>query len=335
MKFKILLIHIIFLLLIPAIKAQVTIGSNFPSRAGSLLDLKENAETGKNANAKKGLGLPRVKLESFTKLTIDDDAHGNDYRGVTVYNTGNTILAEGIYVWNGTKWMRIILVNSMGDNGNALINKGGNTYGWSDITIPSFSFHRPTQTSSFDESKATTRTYYWRDIVCNDLGSSKYTPDANAFNGHYVYEDNLYIQTDSGKEKYVLIEMTATISKKTNGSNPNQNPPQYVTLRKGYWETMQVEIFLDGKVLKTYERNYSNSGNGLPITVIDLFSVIPLTTYKKNAYSLKIKIVNLRNQYFTNGSKHSTPGNFDDTNKYRDFYTIKMEDFGLVLYENE
>jgi len=96
MKLKLLLIHIVLLLAMPAAKAQVTIGSDIPPRAGSLLDLKENAETGKKANAEKGLGLPRVELESFTKLTIDDDAYGNDYRGVTVYNADNTFLAEGI-----------------------------------------------------------------------------------------------------------------------------------------------------------------------------------------------------------------------------------------------
>lgn len=103
--------------------AQVTIGSNVASNKGSLLDLKENDEI--NANASKGLMLPRVKLKAVSTLppvNLDDPAvehfSGDEIHiGLWVYNMTNNMgfynrnsdegLCEGPYYWSGEKWIRM------------------------------------------------------------------------------------------------------------------------------------------------------------------------------------------------------------------------------------
>lgn len=99
--------------------AQVTIGSNTEVVDGALLQLKENENI--EANAGKGLGLPRVSLTSKTNLYPmfeDQDAYKNNadnlkntednkHIGLIVYNVNTDICEEiypGTYVWDGTEW---------------------------------------------------------------------------------------------------------------------------------------------------------------------------------------------------------------------------------------
>ncbi|MDU1904615.1 MAG: hypothetical protein E6772_07520 [Dysgonomonas sp.] len=82
--------------------ARETIGSGIKPNKGSLLDLKENDQTGNKANATKGVGLPCVALSTPATLTVDAGTEGSKYAGLLVYNvTANTELEEGIYYWVG------------------------------------------------------------------------------------------------------------------------------------------------------------------------------------------------------------------------------------------
>lgn len=95
-------------------QAQVTIGSSNPPVNGSILDLKQENQTG--ANSKKGLGLPRVSLEGISRLdpcvkTADLQPGDNEeHIGLIVYNTKLDMtegLCPGLYVWDGDKWIRL------------------------------------------------------------------------------------------------------------------------------------------------------------------------------------------------------------------------------------
>lgn len=116
---------------------QVTIGSQYSSKAGSLLDLKENDDVG--VNSKRGIAFPRVKLTDknslypmFEKMEGDKYVQaGNSYSkenedelhaGLMVYNTNIcTMDGSGVYLWNGKEWNRIPeieLPNSIFSNRN-------------------------------------------------------------------------------------------------------------------------------------------------------------------------------------------------------------------------
>ena len=104
------------------VRAQVTIGSGEPPVAGALLELTDGARISSAplVNAKKGLGMPRVKLTSLTipagktlAQTIDgnvaeDKWDATEHIGLTVYNTNICIdgisAAAGLYVWTGDQW---------------------------------------------------------------------------------------------------------------------------------------------------------------------------------------------------------------------------------------
>lgn len=100
--------------------AQVTIGEGEEPVGGALLQLKNKLNINdERANATKGLALPRVDLTSRTDLfpmynsdgaggyqnhskTAEDPRHA----GLMVYNLSTeNDFEEGIYVWDGEKWM--------------------------------------------------------------------------------------------------------------------------------------------------------------------------------------------------------------------------------------
>lgn len=91
-------------------KSQISVGENTKPAPGTLLDLSGGAYQ------HKGLGLPRVKLESSTALypmfTTEADTLNAVYKleheGLVVYNTNQcSLLGSGIYVWEGNKWSNI------------------------------------------------------------------------------------------------------------------------------------------------------------------------------------------------------------------------------------
>jgi hypothetical protein len=115
MRKKLIIAALFFLGINTAIRAQVTIGSDTKPVSGSLLDVKENAEN--DANATKGIMLPRVKLSDINNLypmfgSSDSEYSANKteldrkHIGLMVYNlTESTSFKKGLYYWDGTKWV--------------------------------------------------------------------------------------------------------------------------------------------------------------------------------------------------------------------------------------
>ncbi len=96
---NLLLIHMMMLLGLSQIDAQVTIGSGNPPNTNALLDLKESGTT-----STKGLLMPRVALISTTSYA-PMTAHE---MGMTVYNTATQgDVTPGYYYNDGNKWIRV------------------------------------------------------------------------------------------------------------------------------------------------------------------------------------------------------------------------------------
>jgi len=323
MKIRLLFINILLILLMPAVYAQVTIGGDFSPRKGALLDLKGNGNSGKVPNADKGLGLPRVALSSLTSLTVDDDSEGNKYVGLTVYNVAaNAELTQGTYCWFGNTWKQVVLVSGPGSNGNLLSSNGDYTYLWTSVSIPTFSFHKPTQTAGFISSKSRTFTYDYWDIVEQDQGNNGAIPKNGLFDADFVYTDKLKVKTGPSVLKYLLVQLTADIHKKTVDNAPSA---------KGFWEQAKIEILIGSNVIKTYRRVYSTPVGTEANTTVDLFSVVPLMGYALDVgeYDIKVRVSNSYNIFKTNYGAAS--GYFE----FVPFLTTSISDFGFVLYEEE
>lgn len=327
MKFKLLLSGVIFLFTLTNIRAQVTIGSGEEPRKGSILDLKINGNNKHEFNANGGLGLPRVALVSPTTLTVgNDESKKTDHVGLTVYNiTNNDVMKEGIYYWNGEKWMLSVSVNNYGIKDQLLTSNGDGTYDWSTIVIPQFSYHKPTQIESFDANKIPKPKPLYSYYALTNGGPGTYSgsvkPVANTFK-HYDYIDKLYIQTDSSKDKYLLIGVSSTI--KTT-SKDNYTP------KTGYWQIIQVDVFIDNTIVQSNQRLYSTASQGDLSIFFDMFSIIPLTGFRKGDYDLKVRISNMENTFQNN--EGSSQGNFEINNA--DFYVITLKDVHFILYEKD
>lgn len=108
------------------LNAQVTIGSHITPNNGALLDLKEEYTEGGEANAKKGLGLPRVKItekyslkdviEGYESLPDADKKNlSTSHIGLVVYNMNQFVYEQcytsqsGVMVWSGDDgWQNIL-----------------------------------------------------------------------------------------------------------------------------------------------------------------------------------------------------------------------------------
>lgn len=321
MKIKIIILTgILILFLLPSVNAQVTVGSNVPPRKGTLLDLKENNNTNKNFNSKKGFGLPRVELESLTILTVDNTIYRDNYVGMTVYNiTNNDQLSEGTYCWFGTTWKQVVLVDGAGEEGNLLQNNGDNTYSWADITIPDYKFWKPTQSASFISSKAPQYTYNYEDIALNNG-----VPAPSLFKDKFSYTETVNTKTDAGTDKFILIDLVANINKKVIGG---------ISAVNSFWEEMQIEILLDNVVIKSYKRTFSNPVNSVANSTFELFVMIPLTDFNvgKGDHTIQVRVSNLNNTYRANAT-YNQNGYFA---KSGPLLEIVLTNFGFILYEEE
>ena len=110
-------LFLMFLLLLmglgaASVKAQVRIGGDTVPNRAAVLDLNANDDATPTGN-KGALALPRVSLASNTA-----PLNGvSPITGMLVYNT-NTTLGEGIYFWNGSKWVMSTLPSTTSaDNG--------------------------------------------------------------------------------------------------------------------------------------------------------------------------------------------------------------------------
>lgn len=112
-----ILIVILMMSEFPALRAQVTIGSNIPPKTGALLDLKESETSGSNlVNSTKGLLLPRVSLVSRQSMApLIASATEEEKRqsaGMIVYNLLQTPdLFPGLNIWDGTKWVLVASID--------------------------------------------------------------------------------------------------------------------------------------------------------------------------------------------------------------------------------
>lgn len=323
MKIKIILIGSIILLCLPRTQAQVTIGSDVPPRKGVLLDLKENDKKAKNPNSDKGLGFPLVTLSSLKKLTIDDDSEKDNYAGVMVYNTtANAELSPGTYCWFGDTWKQVVLVDNGGTDGNMLKSNGDYTYSWTTIKIPEYKFWKPTQKAFFDPDKAKSGsyTYNYEDIV-----STNDKPKPGIFTNRFVYTDKLNINSDAASGKFLLLGITANVTKRTSDNAP---------AAWSFKENMQVDILIDDRVVKTYTRASANPIMTVTNSIIDLFSAIPLDEFKfgKGEYPIQVRISCINHTYARNRISANPAGNFKESGPFLDITAIN---FGFILYEEE
>ena len=110
-------------------QGQVAVGSSTPDASAALqIDA-----------ANKGFLAPRVTLTGFTDATTI----ASPATGLLVYCTGSTILSNGFYYWNGTRWTPISNLPNTSDVGfvlgwgsnvtppNYLLPLSGGTYSWS------------------------------------------------------------------------------------------------------------------------------------------------------------------------------------------------------------
>lgn len=325
MKHKLFLILLVFLLITAGVYAQVTIGSTLPPRRGSLLDIKQYSTTNKEINATKGLGLPRVALTSLSELTVDNQSKKDEYAGLTVYNiTNNTQVTEGIYCWFGNTWKKVILMDTVGEDGNMLISNGDNTYRWGSITIPGVKLYRPSQTAGFVAGNSVPQRYSWSQMMYSDQGTNVYASNPAAFANSFLYTEKLKIETNANNNKLMLIGLTADITKKTVSDD---------VVETAFWEEVTVEVLVNNNVVspQKYFRSYSTAAKTPATTTTDLFKIIPLpNSLNKGTYDLKIRISIPKTSYYSN--KGTGSGNF---NSPAQFVTVEMKDFGFVLYEEQ
>lgn len=338
MKTKLSIIGILLLSFLPVAEAQVTIGSQVPPRIGSLLDLNENGNTEKDANAEKGLGLPRVALSTLTTLTIDDESKKENYVGTMVYNTtSDENIKEGIYCWMGTTWKQAVAVNNKGSDGSVLRSNGDGTYDWSLGTMPEYKYYRPTTIRGLKEKNAEEFTYASSKLLYDEIAHWVYIPIAGTFKNDYVYSDTIEVMTDADIQKYMLLGTTILTKKETR----NNNPPA-----KTSWELIQIEVIFSkindngslgtARTLKSYEKVINTPQGGNAYGYLNLFSIIsfsslsqPSTALEKGRYQMKIRVSNLRHTFYYNMIEG---GNYLQTST---FYKISLNDINFVLYEYE
>jgi len=134
MKKVLFLMFLLFLGLGTAnVNAQVRIGGNTAPNAAAALDL--NATDATN-NGTKGLALPRVNL---TSNTMQLTSGVTNLTGMLVYNTTTTLGAVGIYVWNGTNWIKVNLPSTTAADSGKFLKFNGVSWtamasGWSQDT---------------------------------------------------------------------------------------------------------------------------------------------------------------------------------------------------------
>lgn len=104
------------------LNAQITIGSGEQPNVGAILDLKDGTVGPNNETAKKGLVLPRVALQDYSKLQMgingpDLTSEASAHTGLVVYNVNKdfnkcdqTSIPSGVYVWEGNEW--VVLMSS-------------------------------------------------------------------------------------------------------------------------------------------------------------------------------------------------------------------------------
>jgi len=131
---------LVFLISIPVIQAQVTIGSGIPPEVAALLDIKSHEQSiDGGATTKEGGGgllLPRVELiyvDELAPFINKGDYNADEYSklkkrhtGLVVYNIATTSDFEpGTHIWDGSKWKMIGRIDNTNKNNWSLYGNTG------------------------------------------------------------------------------------------------------------------------------------------------------------------------------------------------------------------
>lgn len=306
--------------------AQVTVGSDIPSRKGSVLDIKDKDATGNEPNAVGGLGLPRVKLTSPTTLTVAKDSENIKSTGITVYHTGNANMPAGVYTWNGNRWMLSVSVDDYGTSNQFLKSNGFGNFGWSTLVVPEYEYYKPTQISVLKSANVKRKSYSYQSLTNGGIGSWGGEKPSAKFD--YLYSDALNILSETANERYLLIGIAAT----TRTTTRNNNVPA-----KSYWQIVGIDIDLTDKNgsnvmnLQKKQRLYKTASGSALRSYIDFFTIIPITGVGKGVYTLNIKVYNVENTFSRNTG--SEGGGFIKTEE--SFYDIDLVDINFILYEDD
>jgi len=324
MKAKLLLLILITLTSLSPLRSQVTIGSGIEPRSGLLLELKEGNDNSMGVNSSKGFSLPRVRLNSLTDLTVDNNSKNGEYAGLTVYNTNTDPqkgLTEGTYTWDGNKWNHIVPVSGYGKDGQTLISRGDGTYDWSDIVFPEYTFHKPTQISTFDSSK---KIEYARQY------SSVMGTEGTTHTNGPVYNDKLTLQSNASGNTYLLLGFTISSSKATIGSLPPVN---------GYRESIELYIYLNQSsptyrtVIKSVKKPVETVAGSSATALVDFFFIIPLKNFAAGTYDLVINATATDHTFRNNAG--TAPGNFDSSKPKNTLLSMELVDITYILYEDK
>jgi hypothetical protein len=126
----------LWMLSVASMNAQVRIGGEADPNSSAVFDLNATNTTD---NGTLGLALPRVQLTS----TDDAVTIGNPATGLVVYNTlttgsGATAVVEGLYIYNGSKWIRVDDV--IGNEVTGATSGGGLEIAGSETTANPYNF---------------------------------------------------------------------------------------------------------------------------------------------------------------------------------------------------
>jgi hypothetical protein len=259
------------------ISAQITIGSGIEPVKGAILDLKDQNATinGGVTSTTGGLLLPRVNLENLNQLYPffnqsiggQSDYENNikpSHKALTVYHIGGNNIEEGIYVWDGKTWKRLLAPNSV-EGGTVLTEtllfyrtlndtKKGNTI--SDPRLHTgYSFVIPAGTLVPDGSfidymfrwfRTGTGVDAWYGLVRFSTPSATYTYSCSGFDkteyvetGRIVY--NRGYNEDNSDATLSLIGMDGSETKLTNINNTQDITVQFLSYTIGLITTVTID----------------------------------------------------------------------------------------------
>jgi len=315
--------------------SQATVGSDIPPRKGTILDIKDKNTSDHLPNADGGLGLPRVKLVAPETLTIaNDESQKSKHVGVTVYNTGNTHIPEGVYTWDGSRWKLNVSVDSYGTDGQLLKSNGSGTFGWSTFVAPEFQYYKPTQISVLKSGNVERKSYSYKSLTDGSSGNWGGQKPSAIF--EYLYSDDLNLLSETANERYLLIGIAAH----TRTTTVNNNVPI-----ASYWQIVGIDIDLtnkDGSNVRNLQKNqrlYKTAAGSDLRSYVDFFTIVPITGVGKGTYTLKIKVYNVENTFSRNlGVRDPVTGNLPGGSFNKDensFYDINLVDINFILYEDD
>lgn len=304
--------------------SQVTIGSGIKPRKGTLLDLKQNANSGDLANSTKALGLPKIALEELDELQIAKDVFGLDYEGIIVSNkTVNTDFGLGIYAWDGIDWNELVSSKSKGKNRQVLTLFADNKSDWADIPIQTYNYYKPTTSSYYVKEKSEPKTYNYADIVKNPVsGSNTYEakPAAGLFDNKYIYSTT-FSTDNTNREKLVEVAFSIQISLATVGG--------VLFLNQSVWHQYQFWIIIDGQKRHSLIQSYNSIYH--PVLSNNQYHKFLLPKeFAVGEHTLNIQIELLSSCIKRNVG--SAPGSFDPNET--DFLKAEILNCNMLMYED-